>query len=577
MKNIPKWAKIAIPVIVVLAIVTAILFMTGVFGKKTTVPDIEGLLLEEAAKKLEENGLTIFVEKVVPDDSVEDGTVLSQTPQADEKIKEGEMVSVTVSEKAYIVEIPDVTDFDGDLAEEKIEASGANVKVEEQYSDTVPAGTVISQSTKGEGMSSDTVTIIVSKGPEKVEKTEAEKEDETVTVPDIVGKTKDEAKKILSEKGLMLTVSSEEYSNTVEKGKVISQTPKNGEAAKDKTVKVVLSKGKQADNKVLVPNVQYRTLSEAKALLEQRELKVKVTEKSSSTVPKGVVISQSVKAGEKVTAGTTVEIVVSEGAQEQEKTTAPKTTSSGESNKTTRPGSLADLTTRPTTTKPTTTKKPVVTTTKPKTTRPTTTRPDTSAEKKYVADFKITTDKTTASAGDIVTVKVALKTNYKIFTVMLPIVYDGNVFEVINTDDTDVAKYLTFEGQLAKTYKTNGNWKSPEQMYKRNCNPSYWTKADVMNRWKIAYASWAGNPSQNVNPVQLTNEETIVTFQLRVKSDVKSTEGRIFISPDFQKTSDCVGGILAVGRCKDDKFSMNFVDRVQTIKVDRADVKVKIK
>ena len=486
-------------------------------------------------------------------------TPLSQEPASGQKVKKDSSVAVVISSKSYETEIPDLTSFSKELAVEKIEAAGAQIEIVEEFSDTVPSGTVISQSVTGKASSGDKVTVTVSKGPEKTAKTA-----DVSKAPSVVSKSKDEAKKVLADKGIGMTVVDEQYSDTVKKGDVISQNPNNETGS----VEVVVSKGSRKDAQATVPNVVFRTQSDAKKLLEANDLKVTVEQKPSDVVSKGAVISQSVKAGTKVNAGTNVTIAVSSGKSEKQ-TTAQKTS----------PATTAAPKTTKSSEKTTESKTQTVTTTqKPSTTARVVTTPsyDKEAEKQYVADFKITTDKTSAKAGDEIKVSVALKTNYRIFTVMLPIIYDGNVFEMQNTSTSDLSSFLTFEGSLSKTYKTNGNWKSVENMYKRNNNESYWTQSDVMKRWKIAYASWSADVSQSKTPVMLSNEEVIVSFTLKVKSDVSSTEGRIFISPDFRKTSDCVKGILAVGRCKNETIDLNFVDRDQTIKVNRADVKIKI-
>ncbi|MBQ7653832.1 MAG: PASTA domain-containing protein [Clostridia bacterium] len=553
--KIPKVVKIIVPIAVVV-IVLAVLLICGVFSSKVEVPDVEKLNIEEAQSLLEENGLTVFVDDVVSTDDVDENTVLSQDPKAGEKVEKNSAVGVVISQKAYQTEIPDLTDFSQELAVETIEAAGAQAEVVEEYSDTVPAGTVISQSVVGSAKSSDKVKIVVSKGSENT----SQKADLS-SVPDVVSQDKAEAKKTLNEKGIGMTIVSEEYSDTVKKGEIISQKTNEDTGS----VEVVVSKGSEEDAKVVVPNVVFRTQSDAKKLLEKNDLKAVVKEQPSSTVSKGAVISQSVKAGTKVSAGSSVTIVVSSGKQEQTtKEKATKTTTTTTTKK-------QEQTTAPAT-------KPSADATEKKTTttREVTTSYDKVAEKQYVADFKITTDKTSAKAGDEIKVSVALKTNYRIFTVMLPVIYDGNVFEMQNTSEQDTKSFLTFEGDLAKTYKTNGNWKSVSQMYSRNNNESYWTQSDVMKRWKIAYASWAVDASVSRTPVMLSDEEVIVSFTFKVKSDVSSTEGRIFISSDFQKTSDCVKGILAVGRCKNETVDLNFVDKDQTIKVDRANVKIKI-
>ena len=556
--KLPKAVKIILPLFIVI-VVLAVLFFCGVFNPKVVAPDIVNMNLEEASEKLMENGLTIFVKDTEVRDDVDENTVLSQSPSAGEKLEENGIVSVVVSEKPYSIDVPDVTDHTKDLGIEKLESSGAKVTVKEEYSDKVPAGSVISQSATGSAMSGDTVTITVSKGPSD---SNTNVKDVVNKAPDVVKMSKSQAKKTIEENGLKMVIVAEEFSDNVDEGKIISQKFNKD----NQTVEVVLSKGSQKDAEVVVPNVKFRTQSDAKKMLEDRGLKVETKEAKSNVVSKGAVISQSLKAGAKVKPGTVITITVSAGKETQ---------ITAENKTTTTTKAPVVSTTKPTTIKPTSSS-----TTKPTTTKPTTQTPttsiDVSAEKKYVADFKITTDKTTAKAGDEIKVSVALKTNYNIFTVMLPVIYDSEVFEMMNTSSSDVSSYLTFEGRLAKTYKTNGNWKSVSSMYSRNNNPSYWTQSDVMKKWKIAYASWAVDVSESRTPVKLTNEETIVTFTLRVKSGVTSTEGKIFISPDFQKTTDCVKGILAVGRCKNDTVDMNFVDRDQTIKVDRANVKVKI-
>lgn len=527
---------------------------------KVKIPAIVNMTLEEAKKVLAENGLTFFVSAIETTDAVEANVVLKQKPAAGEKVEKSLAVALVISKNPNEIDVPDVTDYSVELAKEKIELSGAKAQMKEEYSDSVPAGTVISQSVTGKAKEGDTVTLSVSKGPENTQNVKPSQE-----VPNVVSMTKQEAKAALASNGAQMSIVGEEYSSEVKKGEIISQKTNEKTGA----VEVVVSKGSEKDEKIAVPDVSFRTQSEAKSMLEQRGLKVRVENRESSIIAKGAVIDQSPKAGEKVSAGSTVTIGVSSGKQEKTstKTTVSQTTvKSPESS----------------TTKSDNTKTTSVSTTKSKTEEKTTKSfvitqsYDREAEKNYIADFKITTDKSTAKAGDLVKVSVALKTNYRIFTVMLPVIYDADVFEMQNTSESDLASFLTFEGKLSKTYKTNGNWKSVAQMYARNNNESYWTKSDVMKKWKIAYAAWSVDVSASKTPVMLSDEETIVSFTLKVKSGASSQQGRIFISPDFQKTTDCVKGILAVGRCKNDTVDLNFVDRDQTIKVDRADVKVSI-
>ena len=547
MKKIPTFVKILIPVILVIA-VFLVLFFCGVFEGKVEVPDLTKISIEEAEKLLEENGLSIYVSDTVISNEVDENTVMSQSPKAGEKVKKNTTVSVVISEKSYEIEVPYVVDYKKELATQKLEAIGLEVEIKEEKNDLVPASVVISQSKIGKAMSGDKITVVVSLG------SDSKKDIDLSKIASYVSKDKEDAKKELNKKGIGLVVVSEDYSDTVKKDAIISQKINED----NNTLEVVISKGSKSETYIIVPNVLYRNETDAKKLLEANDLKVIVEEKGSNIVAKGAVISQSVPAGTKIIAGATVKIVVSTGKQE-EKETAPTTQKAPQ-----------------TTIKVPETITPIEKTTGEKKTKPTTNAVDRKEEKKYVADFRISTDKQTAKAGDKIKVSLHLKTNYRIFTVMAPIIYDGDVFEIQNTDPNNTSSFLTFEGQLAKTYTTNGNYKSPSQIYSRNSNEEYWTKSEVMDKWKIAYASWAANVNLSPTPVMLSQEETIVSFTLKVKENVTDTAGRIFISPDFQKTTDCVKGVLAVGRCKDDTISLNFADRDQTINVDKADIKVSI-
>ncbi len=191
------------------------------------------------------------------------------------------------------------------------------------------------------------------------------------------------------------------------------------------------------------------------------------------------------------------------------------------------------------------------------------------SESSYVATFSITTDKTSVAKGENVTVNVNLKTNYYIYAMEIPVIYDGDAFEVQNTSPTSLKSFLTFKGRLASAYQTNGNWKSPATFYTNgNNNSEYWSQKSVMDKYKIAFASWSANSALNGGKaVKLSSEETIVSFVLKAKKDIKNVDGLIFISSDFQKTSEFAGGRFFCGRSKTEKIDVkNFVSVGQTLK-----------
>ncbi len=187
-------------------------------------------------------------------------------------------------------------------------------------------------------------------------------------------------------------------------------------------------------------------------------------------------------------------------------------------------------------------------------------------ESDYVAEFKIVTDKVTLQKDEEVKVSVLLKTNYYICTMSLPVIYDSEAFTMQNTSETNVKGFLTFAGSMADSYTTNGNWKSPELFYtKRNSNTDYWSQADVMAKYKIAFASWSADTSVSYELVQL-DEEEVISFVLKANRDIEDLSNLIFISLDFQKTASAQQGILFVGRSTTKDFSLdNMVNVGQTI------------
>lgn len=105
-------------------------------------------------------------------------------------------------------------------------------------------------------------------------------------------------------------------------GCVRTEPGAGSEVAKDDTVTVVVSKGKENTN-VTVPNVKGYSEDEAVSMLEEAGLKPgKVTYKYSDSAPAGEVIAQSQEDGKEVAKNTTVRITVSKGPKPTAEPTA---------------------------------------------------------------------------------------------------------------------------------------------------------------------------------------------------------------------------------------------------------------
>ena len=135
--------------------------------------------------------------------------------------------------------------------------------------------------------------------------TSQSKLDSTQTkMPDVVGLSEKMADKKLSDNNLQMQVKSSEYSDTVEKGNVISQEPKADEVvSKYSKVSVVISLGSDAFD-ISKLNLVGKTKESAESLLKENGFSIDTKEEPSDTVPKGSVISYTPtkpKNGERVT------------------------------------------------------------------------------------------------------------------------------------------------------------------------------------------------------------------------------------------------------------------------------------
>ena len=135
--------------------------------------------------------------------------------------------------------------------------------------------------------------------------TSQSKLDSTQTkMPDVVGLSEKMADKKLSDNNLQMQVKSSEYSDTVEKGNVISQEPKADEVvSKYSKVSVVISLGSDAFD-ISKLNLVGKTKESAESLLKENGFSTDTKEEPSDTVPKGSVISYTPtkpKSGERVT------------------------------------------------------------------------------------------------------------------------------------------------------------------------------------------------------------------------------------------------------------------------------------
>ena len=214
------------------------------------------------------------------------------------------------------VEVPNVVGLSREEAEQEIKNANLGFEAIEEYNKDVPEGYVISQKVKGdlgdftttpgnkkvkEGVNNTTIQVKISKGQEKT------------TVPNVEGKEREEAIKMLEDANLVAEVV-EETSKTVEEGYVISQeTEPDSEAFAGDTVKIHVSTG-TGIKQVTVISVIGQDEATAKSNLESLGLKVNVTYQDA-TSNNGKVTAQSIDANKVVDEGTTITLTVNQVAE----------------------------------------------------------------------------------------------------------------------------------------------------------------------------------------------------------------------------------------------------------------------
>lgn len=191
-----------------------------------------------------------------------------------------------------------LTDVQADL-----DALGLHTQVEEEFSDNVDTGSVTRSDPEG-GSSVHKraeVQLYVSKGVDMK------------TVPELTGKSQDEAQRSLTEVGLTVGAITDAYSEDVPQGQVISQSVAAGTSlAHDSAVDIVLSKGRQP---LTVPTLSGLSASAAKSAIEDLGLVAAPTDAYSDTVAEGQVISQQTREGSTLHRGDSVAYTVSKGPE----------------------------------------------------------------------------------------------------------------------------------------------------------------------------------------------------------------------------------------------------------------------
>ena len=217
--------------------------------RQVHIPDVTNITEKRAEKRLEAAGLQVG--KVIrrQSDDIKKGHVIGTKPAAGNRVDQGKAIILIVSSGTSMVKVPDVVGDNYDEAAEKLENQGFDVVREDQYSNKMAKGNIISQSIAA-GVevkpTQTTITLVVSRGKQIKPKIN------TVTLKDLHNYSLKSAQDYAKEHGLTLQIN-QEYSDEVERGLVISMQPEAGtKVDRGSTVTIKVSRGPKEEKDTTV-------------------------------------------------------------------------------------------------------------------------------------------------------------------------------------------------------------------------------------------------------------------------------------------------------------------------------------
>jgi beta-lactam-binding protein with PASTA domain/tRNA A-37 threonylcarbamoyl transferase component Bud32 len=208
--------------------------------------------------------------------------------------------------EAGLVEVPNVIGDQRAEAQQELEQAGFEVTVRRQFNPDFGNGIVFRQRPAGgtEAAQGSEVVIFVSRGEEQV------------TVPNLVGRSRNEAEQVLEDRELTVGLVTERP-DEADPGTVLEQSPQAGEKVdKGIAVNLVVSAGPAPPDTVAVPNVVCDDLETAESEIQDRGLEMEVEgEEFSLQCEAGTVARQDPEAGEEVPEGSTVHVWESVGPE----------------------------------------------------------------------------------------------------------------------------------------------------------------------------------------------------------------------------------------------------------------------
>ncbi|SBO17592.1 Stk1 family PASTA domain-containing Ser/Thr kinase [Carnobacterium divergens] len=202
--------------------------------KEVTIPDLSGMTESQAERELTKLKLKVGKITEEANEKIAEGKVIRSDPKEDKEVKENSAVDLFISSGKKTVKFGNYVGDNYQEVKAKLVRQGYKVDYTEESSDSVTSGSIISQDLDSDSEvipSETTVSFVVSSG------------EQGQTLIDFAGYSKKGVQDYATSLGLKVTFT-EEFSDEITTGQVISQEPKAGSTVySGNSISAVISKG----------------------------------------------------------------------------------------------------------------------------------------------------------------------------------------------------------------------------------------------------------------------------------------------------------------------------------------------
>ena len=216
--------------------------------------DVKGMTQAQAESMLKEKNISYTVEEKAS--SEDKGTVVDQTPAAGTTISSATRVVIYVSSGAESFELKDYSGLTLDMVKTALQSLKLEAgEVTYEYSDDIDKDKVIKTNPEAgtKVKEGDKIGIVLSKGPEE----------KMTTMPTVIGLTEAQAKTAVENAKLVCGITKSEYSEDVEKGRVVhfevngNRNFYEGQQVKEgSTVTLIISSGSQYEGQMITKTIR---------------------------------------------------------------------------------------------------------------------------------------------------------------------------------------------------------------------------------------------------------------------------------------------------------------------------------